>query len=386
MFCLISAWLILVSGEDPWMQKLMNNFYSKFGRKIEKPAGNPVPLKADRTISSTYVRLYITFTLAWYMYVSSSSAFNSIVHIGDHIASSIFTDFLNPEAAQGWAILTKEAVSPLHSVGKYLHLLSQFFIFVGVLTLLLKRSETKFEKGYAAFAVVNFVICFGGIALPFFASSLNTTRLYQITLIFLAPFCVIGGITVFKMISKVAKASWTDQRVRSSLKILSVFFTVLLLFNTGWVYEVAKDHPGSISLSQESIKVYGDAKEKMGFYNCYIPEQDVFSARWLSNNRNNVYKIYSDDSVTSLKSNVLVSAGLIDYAEISVLTNTTSKIPVNSYVYLRYVNTIEGIMGYRVPETLIKKSGVYNTTEIYPLIENKNKIYSNGGSDIHAAS
>ena len=386
MFCLISAWLILVSGEDPWMQKLMNNFYSKFGRKREKPAGNPVPLKVDRTISSTFVLLFIVFTLAWYMYVSASSAFDSIVRIGDHIASSIFTDFLNPEAAQGWDILTRETVSPLHSVTKYIHLLSQFFIAIGALTLLLKRGETKFEREYAAFSLVNFVICLGGIALPFFASSLNTTRLYQITLIFLAPFCVIGGITVFRMISKVVKASWTDQIVRSSLRALSVFFAIFLLFNSGWVYEVAKDHPGSIALSQESIKVYGDAKEKMGFYNSYIPEQDVFSARWLSNNRNNVYKIYSDDSVTSLKSNVLVSVGLVDCAKISVLTNTTSEIPVNSYVYLRYVNILDGIMGYRVPETLIKESGVYNTTEIYPLIENKNKIYSNGGSDTYATS
>jgi uncharacterized membrane protein len=43
MFCLISAWLLLVSGEYPWMQKLMNNFYSKFGRKRGELAGNPIP-------------------------------------------------------------------------------------------------------------------------------------------------------------------------------------------------------------------------------------------------------------------------------------------------------------------------------------------------------
>ena len=386
MFCLISAWLILVSGEYPGMQKLMNNVYSKFGRKNEKPAGNPVPLKVDRTIGSTFVLLFVVFTLTWYMYVSSSSAFDVIVRIGDHIASSIFTEFLNPEAAEGWDIILRKEVSPLQDITKYLHLLSQFFIAVGVLTLILSRKRMMFEREFAAFSYVNFGICFAAIGVPYFASSLNTGRLYQITLIFLAPFCVIGGVTVFKVLSRIVKASWTEQHVRSSLKVLSVFLMIFLLFNSGWVYEIAKDHPRSIALSQESIKEYGDAKEKMGFYNCYTPEQDVFSARWLSNNRNNVYKIYSDDSVTPLRSNVLVSAGLIDCAKISVLTNTTSEISVNSYVYLRYVNIIEDIMGYRVPETLIKKAGVYNTTEIYHLIENKNKIYSNGGSDIYATS
>ena len=125
MFCLIAAWLILIFKDSPAMQKLMNNFYySKFGRKREKPVGNPVPLKVDRTISSTFVLLFIIFTLTWYTYVSSSSAFNAIVRIGDHMASSIFTDFLNPEAAEGLDYILKETVSPLHSVTKYLPLIS----------------------------------------------------------------------------------------------------------------------------------------------------------------------------------------------------------------------------------------------------------------------
>jgi len=202
MFCLISAWLILVSGENPGIQKLINNLSSKFGKKRGEFAINVNPLSAkNRTISSTFVLIFITFTLAW------------------------------------------ETVSLLHSVTKYLHLLSQFFILVGVLTLLFKRGDTKFERGYKAFSLVFSVICFAGIGVPYFASSLNTSRLYQITLVFLAPFCVIGGITVLKVVSRIVKVSWTDQRVKSSLRALSTFFAIFLLFNSGWVYEVAKDHP-----------------------------------------------------------------------------------------------------------------------------------------------
>ncbi|MCK4733687.1 MAG: DUF2206 domain-containing protein, partial [Methanophagales archaeon] len=55
MFCLIVAWLILVFMGSPTAQKLMDNFHAKFGRKREKLAGNPIPLKIDRTISSTFV-------------------------------------------------------------------------------------------------------------------------------------------------------------------------------------------------------------------------------------------------------------------------------------------------------------------------------------------
>jgi uncharacterized membrane protein len=378
MFCLITAWLILLLTENTEMQKLRNNLYSKFrGYKSEKVTGNPGSLKIkieDRTISSTFVLLFITFTLTWYMYVSSSLAFDAIVHIGDHIASSIFTDFLNPEAAQGLDIILRKAVSPLHSVTKYLHLLTQFFIAIGVLTLLLKHREMKFEKEYAAFSLVNFAICFGGIVVPYFASSLNTDRLYHITLIFLAPFCVIGCITFFRKIGRVVGVAWTNKDVSSMLKVLSVFFVIFLLFNTGFVYEVAKDNPGSISWSQESIKENGDANEKACFYSLYHPEQDVFSAKWLSKRRNHekkVYAIYNDARVHPLE-----SYGMIPTSETPVLTNTTKKIREGSYVYLHYLNVVEGI------GTDWRERSIYNMTEIYPLIENKHKIYSNGGSEI----
>jgi len=382
MFCLISAWLILVLAENPDVQKLRENYHDKFGKKTVNPARNPVPLKVDRTISSTFVLLFTTFTLAWYLYVSSSSAFNAIVHIGDHIANSIFTDFLNPEAAQGLHIIMVETVSPLHDVAKYLHLLSQFFIFVGMITLMLKRKEMKFEREYSVFSLVNFVICFGGIALPFFASSLNTTRLYQITLIFLAPFCVIGGITFFNVLTRFVKASWTDQRARSSLKVLSVFLVIFLLFNSGWIYEVAKDYPGSIALSQEWIKEFGDTKMKASFYTTYTPEQEVFSAKWLSKRRNHEEKVYA--TYNDIRVHALTSYGMIPIEDVPILTNTTKEIQKDAYVYLQYLNVIEGIgTKWNLALPIGRKQSNYNMTEIHHLFEGKNKIYSNGGSEIY---
>ena len=133
MFCLISAWLILVLLENLTIQKMRDNFYCKFSRKREEPARNPNSFKIEgRTISTTFVLVFITFTLTWYMYVSSSSAFDTIVHIGDHIASSIFTDFLNPEAVQGLEMmLVQPAPGLLHEVCRIINYLNQIFIVVG---------------------------------------------------------------------------------------------------------------------------------------------------------------------------------------------------------------------------------------------------------------
>ena len=375
MFCLITAWLLLFFMDSPTAQKLMDNFHAKFGKKREKLAGNPIPLKVDRTISSTFVLLFVTFTLTWYMYVSSSSAFNTIVHIGDHIASSIYTDFLNPEAAEGLKMMLGE-VAPglLHEVNRVICYLNQIFIIIGCIVLLLKYVELKFEKEYGAFSMINLAILFASISVPFFASSLNMDRVYHITLIFLAPFCVIGGITFFRVLSRIVRVSWTDKNVRSSLKVLSVYFVIFMLYQTGFVFQVAEGYSGSISIGQEEIKEYGTAKGKTYFYSLYHPEQDVFSAKWLSKRRNHEKKVYA--TYNGIRVHPLESYGMIPTSETPVLTNTTKKIREGSYVYLQYLNVVEGI------GTDWREKSIYNMTEIYPLIENKNKIYSNGGSEI----
>ena len=329
----------------------------------------------ESIITPRFVVLYIVFTIAWYMYISDSSAFRAIVSIGDHITSSIFTEFLNPEAAEGINLIMGKTVSPLHEVTKYLHLLSQFFIAIGIYRLLAKHKEMKFEKDYAAFSYVNFVICFAGIAVPFFASSLNTTRLYHITLIFLAPFCVVGGAEFFRMVNHIVKKSWMVQIVESPLKVLSVFFAIFLVFNSGWVYEVVKDHPRSISLSQVWIKECGSTKIKASFYTTLTPEQEVFSAKWLYKERTHEEKVYA--TYNDMRVHALTSYGMIPRSETPILTNATETIEENRYVYLQHLNVIEGI------GTDWDQKTIYNMDEIFYLLDGKGKIYSNGASEVY---
>ncbi|GAI29289.1 unnamed protein product, partial [marine sediment metagenome] len=216
MFWLISAWLILVLAENLKMQKWKNSFYSKFSRyKGEKLARNPTSSSAGRrTIGSTFVILFVVFALVWYMYISGSTVFDSYVRIGEHLARNIFTEFLNPAASGFTVLLTPWKPGLLHTVNAIINYLNQIFIVIGVLVLLLRHRELKFEKEYAAFSVLSLVIVFAGILVPFLITFAAMQRLYYITLIFLAPFGVIGGITVFRMIGRVVKAPWKNERVR----------------------------------------------------------------------------------------------------------------------------------------------------------------------------
>ena len=368
MFCLITAWLILVSMDYPAIQQLRNNFYSKFGRYKNKdfPRNPRSSNTENRTISSTFVLLFVVFTLTWYMYVSSSSAFNTIVSIGDHITSSISTDFLNPEAAEGLAMVTGQ-VAPglLHKVNALILYLNQIFIIIGCITLLLIYRELKFEREYTAFSMVNLAILFAAVSVPFFASSLNMTRVYHITVIFLAPFCVIGGVSVLRAMSRVVRASWTDQRVRSSLKVLSVYFVIFMLFQTGFVWEITDDNPSSISLSQDKPSAFCSV----------IHDQDIAGAEWLSVHRKNSIHVYANGYTHSAV--MLWAYGFIPKKQVIIVLKEPEEIKDDAYVFLNYVNVVRDVIYLEEIGGFIS---MHNTIFFQLVHHNKNKIYDNGGN------
>jgi len=189
-------------------------------------------------IRYTFTALFFTFALTWYMYVSGSSIFITIVSLGKQIVSSIFREFLDPYAAQGLATITMETQSPTHTVGKYLHIFFQFLIVVGMLVFL-KTRKIKMERDYAIFAYIAFFICIASITVPYFASALNTTRVYQITLFFLAPFCVMGAMAIFSRLRYFKK---------NPEGTFSILLAIFLLFNTGWIYTVFNDEPSSFAI------------------------------------------------------------------------------------------------------------------------------------------
>lgn len=311
------------------------------------------------TITPTFILLYITFAITWYMYVSSSSAFTTIVHIGDHIANSIFTDFLNTEAAQGIAIITAREISPLHAMVKYFHLIFQFFIAVGIFTLRSKREEFKFEKEYVAISYILFVICICGIVVPFFASSLNTTRLYQMTLIFLAPFCVFGGTTVFEAMNKRVKISRTDNSMASSLKILSVFFAIFLLFSTGFVFEIAKDYPESISLNNTIDYPH-------------FNDWEVFGAKWW-------YSVKGRDRMYADEHRRLVLCSF-EWNQVGSFPPDADRMLRNSYIYLGTLNIVEGKVTCVYKEGVCNKKIHLNSSDV---VGSRSRIYDNAGAQIY---
>ncbi|MBA7515266.1 hypothetical protein ES705_07305 [subsurface metagenome] len=326
----------------------------------------------SRVFTQGAILLFIVFGLSWYMYNSSSSAFITIVNTGDHIANSIYTEFLNPGASQALTIFGRASISPLHQVSKILYYTSQFFILIGVTKLalsILRRNEIKFDKEFAAFSIMSFGVFLVCVFVPHF-THMNIRRMYHILMFFLAPFCVIGGVTVFRMLAKVVKASWTEQRVKSSLKILSVFLVIFLLFNTGWVYEVAKDHPGSIALSQESsTKDYP-----------LTNEQEALSGEWLRDKRDIDTTIYADEyRGLSLAGTAHIGKYRVFWGD----EEMTTRIPDNVYIFLGRENVKNKKIILITPVKRERKSVDLQNLTFYNTLLNMSRIYNNSDAEMY---
>ena len=291
MFAIAATWLILALIDIPVVRGLIEKFQAKLDRS-KNIATNLKPLNtADNPISSTFVLLFVVFALTWYIYTSGSVVFDAFVTIGVHIKSSLITGFLNPEYSSGLALLlTTPKPGALHMLNTIINYLNQVLLVIGVLVLLLRYRQLKFTKEYATFSVLGLAIIFAGVFLPYLTRQINMDRLYYVTLIFLAPFPVISGLAFLRMIGRVVKVSW--KRV-SVLSILSIYFVVFFLFQTGFVWQVTEGYSGSVSLSQEGIKKLGDMGRKARLYLIVTAEQDVFGAEWLSTHREFEEEVYA---------------------------------------------------------------------------------------------
>jgi len=347
-------------------------------------------MKVNDTFSTNIILLFFIFALTWYLYISGSSVFQSILNIGSHVSTTFITQFLNPEFSQGLNIMGSKTSSPLHSLTKYFHIISQIAICIGFVAVILGKCRLKFKKEYIAFALFCLMFLVMSILVPYVASSLNVSRIYHISIIVLAPFAVIGFIFSLKLLNRITKRTWNKENFNRSLKLVFLFFSIFLLLNTGFVYEITQIHPNSISLSQNTINKQGDIHDKGQLYNQINTfRQDSLGAQWLAQyiyKESNGTLIYSDQiSKQPLKEYVSSTREGIPIPDYSYPINATK---TGDYVFLGYPNLHYGVAAITPLSELGKPQ--MNKLEflddyhkVYPFLTKVNKIYSNGGSEIY---
>lgn len=356
LLILFFAWIILTLNNNTIVQNIKRNF--RFPNQQHSKISLLSTLNSKPTILKLgFLSLFTIFALSWYMYVSGGAAINTISGIGDHIISNI-GEFLNPETAQGLSLIIKQTTSPLHDLLKYLHILTQFLIIVGILNLFLTGENSGFKNEYAAFAYVSLAIALAGIAIPYFASTLNTTRLYHITLIFLAPFCIIGALTFSKLILKITKHSWNNIKTNQTLAILSGIFVIFLLFNSGWVFEIVNDDPISLSLNNKI-----DAPR--------FNEQDVTGAKWLT------FHVADGDKIFADRYRWLLIRSYEVGDNVSILPYESNQLPKDACLFL-------GSYNINIGQVLLKNAQdgtpITKYADFASIVMNWDKMYDNGAA------
>lgn len=386
LFLIVLTWLILSLIDNQTIKKLVADFRMKSnGFETEGFSNDQI-----RTISLITILLFPVFMLSWYMYVSSSSSFDAIVNIGIKIISNIKSDFLNPGATEGLAMVTVGTSSASYTLLKVLYFISMFFIAIGLFATTLKLVSRKIEssfnwlinegllqknKGfkdeYLVFAYLNFGILIASFIVPNFSGNVGALRLFHITVIFLAPFFAIGSVICITTISKVIRAVCMAKTYKDSLPMTSIFLTLFLLFNSGIIHEIVKDDkPASISISTN--KDYLNTNT--------FTQREINGAEFLKGIGGNS-QIYPDVFGRQiLRGYIQPKSRIITFRE------DTETLSIDSYVYFKGLN-LKGktmVIG-RQNETTIErpyKNIAIKELPFYSSLIRKHKIYANGGSEI----
>lgn len=352
----VMSLLILVSSYFPGLGKTqlsISEHQPNVREKLEKYRS----MERNRVITSSFIILLLLFLLTWYIYTSNSTIFQSLVDIMGNIVENLYS-FMDPTNTQGLNLVMEEQVTPLRNLHKYFYLSSQFLISIGILALILGKDGMNFNREYKAISLATFLVLLAGVVIPFFSSQMNTTRLYHVALIILAPYCVVGMLSLLNFLKSILKFKI---RHESLLKIFSIYFIIFLCFDTGMIYQALdSQHPTSIALNDSYDFPKFNQYELQGGY-------------WLHDHSHNNQTVYADKYRSTVLGSILPCNEIPSYFDL---------VSNQSYIFLGTLNLERGqILVYRMVGSNIVIQESYQSPQ--EIIKSRSRVYDNGGSVIY---
>jgi uncharacterized membrane protein len=312
-----------------------------------------------RRISGLLVVFFFVTMFSWYIYISGSATFNSLVDFGNYVSGQL-GNFFNPSSRGPTVLLglgLEAAPTLWNTISRAFAYLTEALIVLGIIGLITRKIDVQFEREYSVFTLAAFAFLIALIAVPGLANTLNMARFYHILLFFLAPMCVLGAEFLFQLIHK--------RRIKIGASILLVVVLVpYFLFQTGFVYEITGTQSFSLPLSKHRMDAFF-LRWNVG----YFDDSEVFGALRMSRNVDvNSSRIYADAASNGL---------LISYiyaGDIEVLSNVTV-LSQNSLIYLNKANLVDNVA--------LGPDYLWNTTSISQTLSFTDNVYSNGGCEIY---
>jgi len=335
-------------------------------------------------LTKEIVLLLCAVTFAWYIYISNS-AFLGLTNAAGNMITSFSTDIFSTSARSTYTYNMLNPSTSLSVVGLIHRLLvycQNGLILIGVLMLFIRKKEAPFAREYRYISVMSIVLLILSLVVPNLAPTLRFERFYMITLLFLAPFFIFGGVTIIEFLKSLSP----HLRLRSgkpilgklrlaiprnlSLLLVTLLMIATFLFQVGFVSHITETASVSISLDFNRQMASENLNVLYAFYEVYIPEQDVSSARWYSRTIGQEPILYADALSIPY---VLTAYALENRTRTSILSNGTA-VEQGAFIYLRYFNTRHNtLVTYEMRKL--------NTSDI-SLLSECDTVYSNGASEI----
>ncbi|MDD2296942.1 MAG: DUF2206 domain-containing protein [Sphaerochaetaceae bacterium] len=373
VFVIITQYILSLESTNKLLKRLCSRF------KSSSISWHP-STKNNRSIPRTFVLFMLVFMVAWFYYVSNSAILISITNLGSHISSTIFSEFMSIDSSRGLEFLTRERSTIFDQLQKGYYLLTQALIAIGFVKVLIDWKTYKFNNTYLLTSLFWLLILFCAIAVSGFAM-MNPLRLLHLSLFVLSPFAVLGGITLLKSVQARLKITSRNSNQTVVYALMYVLFIGFFLVSVGFINTVADGPYKSISLSQASLNKDIPIEERSKYYYNFMPEHDVFSAKWLSTSVESRDKIPVYGTLGHGEGRAaLISYGMFSETRIHMLPDNLKSLPNDAYIYLLYVNVMEGI-GLGLDQN-IGQPIAFDFSRVTPQLEQFSRIYTNKGSEI----
>jgi len=334
----------------------------------DKVAGG-VPV-SNRRVSFIIVFLFLSMIFLWYSQITERT-FESGVHFIAEAVEGIPQFFERESRSKAITTLlgfgAQDKGFP-HDFGIVCNWMSFALIAIGVSIIgaehvkrtLYPHSTKLFlpsscKKGNAEFFIICLICCtilVAAVAIPHF-SAYGVNRTFTQMAVVLAPFFVIGGL----MLAKVIRAKSASLATGILLLVLIPYFSL----NTGLMHQVF-GQPRSMTLNSK-----GAAYDLM-----YIYEQEVYACQWLNEYRGQQL-IYGDATADG---RLLSQGGVSPNSYRPLVDGLISGTKIKGYIFLRHYNLAEG----RLSRTFTDDE--YYLAQYADKFAVNSKVYANGGSEI----
>lgn len=317
--------------------------------------------------------IYLVVMIFWYSIISQGQVLKSYIIIAGNIFSKIVSGAIL-QSAQPIQLISRQELSPLLSGIKLLNMVLIAFITLGVLSIILRRYGKEFYREFVVFSLSFFALFLMCIGIPLFASQMNTMRMYHISLMFLAPFGIVGMRMATNVINQLI-ANIPQFPKRNSKTIMNAlipfFFLILFLLNSGIISEFSGDEPISISLNKRAYTL-----------SCH-GETDEYAVVWLGTHidqENTVQGSWTHGYVALLPSFYRFSNGSIT----NPIPFSGKSTQITDYVFVSYREMIYDEIITEVSSDFSKprELGRYQSSTFAQVINSHDIVYSSGGSEI----